>query len=156
MRWLDSITDSMDMNSGKFWETVTGRPGMLQSMGHKEPDTTWWLNNNKKDPLKADKQRYAGQKDTRNGRNVTWLGCMTRIWRPGGMLMSWHRWQGRMFSMKGRALMKAPTEETTVCPRKANHSRGVDPDGRKRKGQRHIWIDLSDRKRTLYLIDRKW
>ena len=41
MRWLDSITDSMDMNSGKFWETVTERPGMLQSMGHKEPDTTW-------------------------------------------------------------------------------------------------------------------
>ena len=29
MRWLDSITDSMDMNLSRW----TGEPGMLQSMG---------------------------------------------------------------------------------------------------------------------------
>ena len=33
MRRLDDITDAMDMNLGKFGETGTGRPGMLQSMG---------------------------------------------------------------------------------------------------------------------------
>ena len=41
MRWLDNITDSMDMNLSELQETLKeGKPGMLQSMELKELDLT--------------------------------------------------------------------------------------------------------------------
>ena len=45
MRWMDGITDSMDMSLSKLWDLWwTGKPGVLQSMGRKESDTTEQLN----------------------------------------------------------------------------------------------------------------
>ena len=42
MRWLDGITDAMNMNLGKLQEMVSeGRPGMLQSMGSQRVRHDW-------------------------------------------------------------------------------------------------------------------
>ena len=40
MRWLEGITDSMDMSLSNLRELVTGKAGVLQFMGRKESYTT--------------------------------------------------------------------------------------------------------------------
>ena len=46
MRWLDGITDSMDVSQGELWGVGDGQGGLAccDSWGHKESDTTEQLN----------------------------------------------------------------------------------------------------------------
>ena len=47
MRWLDGITDSIDMNLRKLWEIVRDKERLACCIpwSHKEYDMTEWLHN---------------------------------------------------------------------------------------------------------------
>ena len=48
MRWLDGITDSMEVSLSKLWDIVEGKGSLMCCIpwGHKELDRTQQLNNN--------------------------------------------------------------------------------------------------------------
>ena len=52
IRWLDGITDAMNMNLGKLQEMVRDRETWRAAWGHKELDRTGQMNNNKNQQLR--------------------------------------------------------------------------------------------------------
>jgi len=63
-RWLDSITDSVDMILSKLWEIVEDRGAWCacSPWGPKESDVTWWLKSSNNNALQ---RRGEGAKTSR-------------------------------------------------------------------------------------------
>ena len=75
MRWLDASLTQWTWvwaSSRRRWRT--GKPGVLQSMGHKELDTTEWLNNDNKYWLVCVSTVSPGAQVGKGGRGRT--GCL--------------------------------------------------------------------------------
>ena len=71
-RWLEGITDEMDMNLGKLRETVRqGRSGMLQSMGFQRVRHSW-ATEQQQQRHKVDLCHEAVLAETRTG---SWIHC---------------------------------------------------------------------------------
>ena len=111
MRWLDGITDSMDMSLSKLWEIVKDRGSLAccSPQGHKELDTTEWMN-----------------KSTGKIRLMTSLGNLiqvTKTWaHPNGM--SWLLINMPLFSHDWLRTPKSQSERKWIC-RKAPRALGM-------------------------------
>ena len=62
MRWLDGITDSMDMSFSKLWERVNYRDVCYNPRGRKESDMTKQLNSSK--TMSLERTQIASELDT--------------------------------------------------------------------------------------------
>ena len=78
MRWLDGITDLMDMNLSEFWEWwCTGRPGVLRFMGSQsQTQLSYWteLNSSLRNTRVVPKDIVAGVK-------TEWFAYHLESWR---------------------------------------------------------------------------
>ena len=83
MRWLDGITDSVDMSLSKLWEIVKDREAWCAEVHGVAKRQTWLNDNNKIQLASKEGQRIIYPKEIRG----TWAlqdVAVTRMWKRGG------------------------------------------------------------------------
>ena len=95
MRWLDGITDSMDLSLGKLWEFCDGQGCLAccSSWGRKESDMNKWLNwtdlPNRKSSVKHRKQKEDHLKRKKERKPIANISEQERVW------CKWVWWNSR-------------------------------------------------------------
>ena len=80
MRWLDNITESMDMNLGKLWQTVKDKEAWCPVVhGVADLDTAYWLNTS--DLLKSEALER-GPRFLCLNKFSMWFWCMLNLTTP--------------------------------------------------------------------------
>ena len=73
MRWLDAITDLMDMSLSKIWEVVKDRKAWQCSpWGHKDLDMTEWLSKKTLEITQISINRWMDEQSVIHGREKHW------------------------------------------------------------------------------------
>ena len=133
MRWLDSITDSVDMNwanSGRQWRT--GKPGMLHAVhGVTESDANEWLNNDK------GKRRWGGWNEKEaNAKCFAMLHLIQPSQPPGqvGVIIPFYNQRNWGWVIKvyvhGQLVDDLGVKPRSVCRQQSSHPWGLGEEER--------------------------